>query len=227
MRKLGEVSVKAATLATVILCSCLAPSIYGQSQERVRIIVFPYSSHESDKPEQPAEYLQSRISRLVEQIFYGNENLKALANLSVEPAGTAEKMPHNVRDRADFWKNTGVLEFLSGEVDRKIDPPVIVSDIYVGEDKGSLPSPLVTIRAEMTTTDYGLSHDLHCALTLYVLAMEADRLHADQGVVSQYLAEAKSVLGSPDTSKIHETERMLAQAVQEKLDLLKQIAGRQ
>jgi hypothetical protein len=159
-------------------------------------------------------------------VFSGNQNLTALADLQVEPS--TDKVPASIREKAHFWKTSeSVLEFLSGEIDRSVNPPVIVSDVYIGDDKGTLPSPLVTIRTEMTTTYYELSHELHCALTLYVLAMEADRLHADQGVVSQYLAAARSHLGESSSPDTDEFKKSLAKAVQDKLDLLKQSAGNQ
>jgi hypothetical protein len=212
--------VKNAALTTMLLHWCLAFGTLAQAQERVRIIVFNYYSHEEGKPEQPVLFLQSRIERLIDQVYSVHPNLTALGNLEVK--GSSDIVPASPRERADYWKNSGVLEFFSGEVDHKSNPPVIVSDVYIGEDKGSLLYPTMTIRAEMTTEQYALFHDLHCALTLYLLAIDAERLHADSGVVSQYLAEARSLLGEPAPSDNDPIKKVLAQAVQDKLDMLKQ-----
>jgi hypothetical protein len=216
---------KNAAYATVLLYSCLTSATLAQVSERARIKVFDYYSHEEGKPEQPVLFLQSRIERLVEQVFSAHPSLTVLGDLKVE--GGSDKVPGTLKERADFWKTSGVLEFLTGEIDHKSNPPVIVSDVYIGEDKGSLLYPIVTIRSEMTTADYSLFHDLHCALTLYVLAMDADRLHADPGIVSQYLAEAKSLLGEPGPSDADGIKKALAQAVQDKLNMLKQGGGNQ
>ena len=217
---------KTLILATALFNACLISVGTGQSSQRTLIEVFDYSSDNPGNVDEPVKLLQSRIERLAEQTFKDHPNLETLQDLRVE--GNPDPYPATIRTRADYWKNsTKVLAFLNGEIRHSEGSTKIVSNIYLGEDKGSLQGPMITVRTDWTIEKYSFFHDLHCAATLYALAIEAVRSQADRGVVSQYLAETKSLLGESVSmpSAFESIRNDLLQAVTNQLMLLKQQGG--
>jgi hypothetical protein len=176
--------------------TCVASAVTAQSSERFLVEVFEYSSDRPERTREPVIFLASRIQRLAEEVCSGHQDLKTLRELEVR--GMSDACPSSVDGRATFWsQSTKVLVFLNGELHYDEAPKKIISNAYLGEDKGSLVDPMVTVRSDMSGNCYSDFHDLHCAVILYGLAIDASRLNTDSAVVSQYLAEALNQLKAP------------------------------
>src|SRR6202011_5772495 len=114
--------------------------------------------------------------------------------LAVRP--NTSPYPASLEDLDKFWStNDKVLEVLEGTIFSKTQ--LIQSVVYVGDLQGSLKNNQITIRTELTPEFYSSFRNLHFALTLYLLAMDAKRHNADESVTLQLLAEAQLLLPEP------------------------------
>jgi hypothetical protein len=73
-----------------------------------------------------------------------------------------------------------VLEIIDGFFLPKSNTTEMVSHVHLFDPKGSLKNPTLTIRTEMTASNYGGVRNLHCAVALYALAM--DRRGTKRGI---------------------------------------------
>jgi hypothetical protein len=212
------------TFAFTLLYICLASVATAQNSERFLIKIFAYGPGSTEQL--VTFHLQARLRRLRSQVLSDYPKLTHMQKMTVEVAG--HPLPDNPEAQTNLWKgDETMLEILSGEYYPNEKPPEIVSDIYMGEDKGLLQGSTITVRTKDTSENYELRNDLLCAVTLYALAIDAFRLQADHGVVSQYLAEAKSLLGEP-VSTASPSDRIkndLLKAVTDQLTLLQQQGG--
>jgi hypothetical protein len=182
-------------VTTRILLSLIfiAPMVdlVAQDQQRTDIDVFPYAS-EGGTTNEVFPFLQNRINHIANQVYSGNRTLIALLNLRVNPiTGT---YPATIEKQQDLWKvEPKELAFLGGEVHHlTAGRRIIISNVYLGGDKGLLPGPMIAIRVE--DDNYRSWKELHGALTLYALASDATRLGADPHIRHGYLSEAESYL---------------------------------
>jgi hypothetical protein len=159
-------------------------------------------------------------------MFSAHKNLTALQNLTVTPV--AFPCPDTNLKRAQMWKEKPeLLAFLVGEIhsgQSSNQTLIIISNIYLGEDKGCLKSPMITVEASLSDPDYAFFNDIHCALILYALASDAAHQGVSTDVISQYLAEAKSRLESttspPSTSPFFAVRNDLIKTVTDDLNRL-------
>jgi hypothetical protein len=208
MRKLERLQVKRLSWIVALISTCVATATLAQDADPCRCVVkvFKYASDQPESVDQPDDMIGIRIGTMAESVFSANPSLSALANLKV--IGVKDPYPSTIRDRAQFWNTAKeVLVFLNGELHYHQNPPKIVSNVYLGGDKGILVNPMITIQTEVTW-EGNLGYDLHCAVTLYALAMDASRLNSDNGVVSQYLAEALTRLKFKTASSSSTLEEM-------------------
>jgi hypothetical protein len=206
-----------------LLSLCCVGAVIAQSSERYLVEVFEYASDEPEKATGPVTWLASQINRAAERAHDNHPELNVLAKLSVQEI--KDPYPASIEERANFWRDsTAVLLFFNGEMYFAEKPPKIVSNAYLGEDKGVFRGPMITVRSEMTAKSNAIFNNLHCALTLYALAMDASRMHANGTVIEGYLEEVTRIVGSspvPVVSPVEEIRNTLVKATTDELDMLK------
>jgi hypothetical protein len=198
--------------ATLVLMHLLSTAL----GERTSIEIFSYASfNNSDQTAAVENLLRQKLEHLVEETISAHPELNGLSKLTIVSKNTQLPDPGNL---ATYWKSTHVLEILSGAITGS--PPVVTSNVYLGDLRGSLAKSTLSVQIEINPKEYRSYRDMHSALTLYALAMDAKTRSPQQhGVVSQYLAEAESLLKSipnPD-----ENARALSDAVAKDLIALK------
>jgi len=203
---------KQAATATLVLMYLLKMA----SAERTSIEIFSYASfNSSDQTAAVENLLRQKLEHLVEETISAHPELNGLSKLTIVSKNTQLPDPGNL---AAYWKSTRVLEILSGAITGS--PPVVTSNVYLGDLRGSLTKSTVSVQIEINPREYRSYRDMHSALTLYALAMDAKtRNPQQQGVVSQYLAEAESLLKSIPNAD--ENVRALSDAVAKDLMALK------
>jgi hypothetical protein len=97
-------------------------------------------------------------------------DLLTVGNLKVEKKGESFA---EFDELAAYWRGSPLaLEFIEGEIFAREDPAVMMSNVYLFDLKESLGNGVVTIRTEMTGSNFGPLEDFHCSLVLYALAMD-------------------------------------------------------
>jgi hypothetical protein len=214
------VNKRTATATLALIC------IVGAAMaERMSIDIFSYVS--VDSPDQGGlvqSLLRQKIINLAGEMRRANKEVGELENLRVNLRNAA--LP-DLGDLVQYWKSTHALEILSGAIvtDKPDKPRVLTSNVYLGDLQGSLSKSTISVVIELTPEEYTSWRDMHVALTLYALAMDAKtRRPLPRGIVSQYLAEAESQLKSIQqqaTLRSRQDVLALAEAVKKELTALK------
>jgi hypothetical protein len=189
--------------------------------ERMSIEIFSYASFgSSDQTAAVENLLRQKIQHLVEETMSAHPELSELRNLTVVSKNTA--LP-DLGKLVEYWKSTHALEILSGGITGT--PPVVTSNVYLGDLRGSLSKSTVSVEIIITPQEYRSYRDMHAALTLYALAMDAKTSNPQaQAMVSQYLAEAESLLKSIQQQSIAHSDqdvKDLVDAVRKEFQALK------
>jgi hypothetical protein len=95
--------------------------------------------------------------------------------------------------RETYWRVQNALQLLRGEL-WPGQPYFVDSSIFIGDLRGSFPSPEVHIRMPVQPELVPSTNDSHSLVTYYALAMDARRLRCDPAIVRSLLSRAWSVL---------------------------------
>jgi hypothetical protein len=159
---------------------------------RTDIDVFPYASDTGGVTSEAFNFLRNRINHMTDRLYSSNNQLIALRDVQVNPM--TELYPDTMEKREGRWKKQKKeLIFCGGEVHHPSSSRmIIISNVYLGEDKGLLVGPMIAIRVD--DDDYRMWKELHGAVALYALASDAARIGADPQIRRGYLSEANSYL---------------------------------
>jgi hypothetical protein len=161
------------------------------ADDRVFVELFPYASVGPANPANVTKLLKDRFRRLAEQTLSAHPELDRLNKVSV--VDKTDPLPASAEALAKYWASSPTtLEILSGTISS--NPDVLTSNIYLGDLQGSLKMRTVSVQLALTPKELRSFRDMHGALMLYALAMDAKAKQGPRGVVSQYLAEAESLL---------------------------------
>jgi hypothetical protein len=119
-----------------------------------------------------------------------------------------ERLP-NPGNLEMYWKGSKALEILSGGITEVpsggITEKRLTNNVYLGDLRGSLKTATLSFMIDIKPEEYRRYRDVHSALVLYALAMDAKASSALKGAATQYLAEAESFVKSienPDSDAI-------------------------
>lgn len=167
------------------------------SGDRVFVELFPYASFGTANPTTVNKLLKDRLRRLAEQTSSAHPELARVDKVSV--VDKTDPLPVSNEALAKYWRgSSSTLQILSGTISSG-NPDVLTSNVYLGDLQGSLKTRTVNVQLLLTPQELRSFRDMHGALMLYALAMDAKAKQGPRGVVSQYLAEAESLL--KDVSK--------------------------
>lgn len=162
------------------------------ADDRVFVELFPYASVGTANPTAVSTLLKDRFRRLAEQTSSAHPELARLDKVSV--VDKTDPLPVSNEALANYWRGSPTtLQILSGSISSG-NPGVLTSNIYLGDLQGSLTTRTINVQLLLTPKELRSFRDMHGALMLYALAMDAKAKQGARGVISQYLAEAESLL---------------------------------
>ena len=188
-------------------CLNISPSI----QPRITIPLFRYAGTDVGEASNHFTRFQSIIQRKLTtlsgeaQYSYAHEQsspqartqqLGYLGKLSLSFPREGPQ-PDNLRtllQREDFWKNQNALLLFRGELWTDKTKPYVLSDIYLGDLRGSFPAQEVRVKLSIQPESVPKTLDSHSLIIYYALAMDARRLGCDPAIVNALLAKARSIL---------------------------------
>jgi hypothetical protein len=194
MRKLGYISMIKYALLCALGIVCMTLQTAADDRLRLFVEVFPYASVGAGHPADVNKLLKDRFRRLAEQTLSAHPELDRLNKVSV--VDKTDPLPASAEALAKYWSaSPTTLEILSGTISGNSgNPDVLTSNIYLGDLHGSLRMMTVNVQLLLTPKELRSFRDMHSALMLYALAMDAKAKQGPRGVVSQLLAEAESLL---------------------------------
>lgn len=204
----------------VLAVSCFAACAVGG--DRLSIQVFPHSVIGSNIEHDTVEkLLRNKLELLAQQTVSAHPDLAQLRLVRVD--SIKAPLPASSEALEAYWSNSpDALEVLSGAIFS--NPSVIASNVYLGDLQGSLDAKTISVRVALTPEEFFSYRDVHGALMLYALAMDAKRQKPQRGVISQYLAEAESLLRTVEQRPISGLDtavKTLSEAISKELDKLK------
>lgn len=160
---------------------------------RTTIELLPYGSLTDTKDAErvAAILLQKLLNLVAETQSVSPELSNTLASVKIHTSGTTLPSP---ADFNTYWNQNSVLQILSGTLFKDRNPQRVKSSVFVGDLRGSLPKNLVDIEFDVVPQAFRPNYDMHAALTLYTLAMNAKATAKPNGVITQLLAGANSLL---------------------------------
>lgn len=210
--------VKRILLFALVLVSLI---IGTAGDDRFFVEVFPYASVGNARPDDVTKLLKDKLRRLAEQTISAHPELDRLNKINV--FDKKDPLPASGEALAKYWAGSPTtLEILSGVISS--NPDVLTSNIYLGELQGSLKTRTVSVQIPLTPVELKSCRDMHGALMLYALAMDAKGNNQQRSIVLQYLAEAESLLKDirqRATSPTDVGAESLSDAVAKEVSLLK------
>jgi hypothetical protein len=190
------------------------------ADDRLLIELFPYASINNADPKSVAKLLRERLQHLAEQTVSANPQLKRLNEVKIiEKDEKYSPLPASAEDLAVYWSNAHrTLEILFGD----IAPAYLTSHVYLGDLNGSLKVRTLVAQISLTNDELRKWRDMHGALMLYALAMDAKNRNEDRGIIFQYLGETESLLKDVAERTVagsDEDVRALSEAVTKEIQL--------
>lgn len=211
-----------AWLVTIVVYCWIVASASAQVPFRFQIEIFPYAVDGAGDPKLPFHHLKPIVARLAQRLSSRSDHPKDLSVLrALDVVSNDSEYPSgSVLDT--LWRSSHCLQILGGTVFAKSSPTILESLVYLGDLKGSIPETTLTIRTELTAEQYENFHDLFCALTLYLLAIEARIQGGGPSDVLFYLAQAESALPNSVNSSevINSAAKELSDAIQADINAL-------
>jgi hypothetical protein len=161
--------------------------------DRDSIEIFSYSSFTNNDPTPAvANLLRQKWELLREQTISAHPELTAkMTKIHIVARNSALPDPDQL---SSYWQQTPVLEILSGGTVQTPSGNTMTTNIYLGDLKGLLKKPTVSVKLIVTAEEYQNYRDLHSVVTLYAIAMDTRKNHPTDRGITQYLADAKSLL---------------------------------
>ncbi|MCP4368622.1 MAG: hypothetical protein GY797_11010 [Deltaproteobacteria bacterium] len=157
---------------------------------RLSITILKYGGASEETLERLEEMLYSKIgTRIFRDALRENDpNFDYLKRLKI--TRTKESQLKTSEDYSEFWDVSKSLELLHGAEFPDGDTSIILSTIYLGSLKGSLPNTSIQLQIKITPNEYYHFKDSHSLATVYALAMDAIRLNKPPNVISFFLNKA-------------------------------------
>lgn len=174
------------------------------ADDRVFVELYPYALVGAANPTTVSTLLKNRFRLLAEQTSSAHPELARVDKVSV--VDKTNPFPVSNEALEQYWRSSPTtLQILSGSISSGSgSPDVLTSSIYLGDLQGSLKTRTVNVQLVLTPKELRSFRDMHGALMLYALAMDAKAKKGARGVVSQYLAEAESLLKDVSKSAVSE-----------------------
>ncbi len=205
---IGKTGVIKLHLIIILFALYFVGSASGQRSPRTSIELFSYTSFDaSDQTPEVENLLVQKLQRLVGEIGSAHPDLaEQVKHLTV--LNKKQRLP-NPGNLETYWRGSKALEILSGGITEVLSGGVtekrLTSNVYLGDLHGSLKTATVSFMIDIKPEEYRNYRDVHSALVLYALAMDAKGSSALRGAATQYLAEAESSINSvanPDSDTI-------------------------
>ncbi len=172
------------------LIKALDESYHAYKGERLKVSLFNYASCK-DYQEQFTELLDSKIKSLSGILSSSGNQYEYIARLTLVTEG---RPPIGSLDDINrYWETTHSLQILSGICDKKDNDVLIISQVFLGDLRGRLHSPL-RITFKYDTKEYAVTKDVHSLLILYSLARDAQERGLDRELIRKYLVEATNII---------------------------------
>jgi hypothetical protein len=205
---IGKIGVIKLHLTIILFALYFVSSASGQHSPRTSIELFSYTSFgASDQTTDVENLLKQKLRRLVDEVGSAHPDLaEQVKKLTVDHKQGLLPDPVNLEIH---WKSSKALEILSGGITEVrsggITEKRLTTNVYLGDLHGSLKTATVSFMIAITPEEYRRYRDVHSALVLYALAMDAKASSVLKGAATQYLAEAESSISSitnPDSDAI-------------------------
>lgn len=192
-------------LVMLILCCCLIVNlvthvdVLAQSAPRLMISIFKYSGirTERHKSEFKAfkEIIVAKILKLTQEVEAKGTNFSYVSGLTpnfVSDLASDEHVPFtgSQKDLHDHWYSSGALEVLLGRIRSTGSAFSVRSEVFLGDLKGNLKKSFVTLDLPIVDDQFDTTRDSHTIVTLYALAMDAQKRSRPRSDVLAFLSEA-------------------------------------
>jgi len=177
-------------------------AIYADAQivPRVSISIYKYSVNSTKQAkgfDQFKDIISAKIRKLSEELQVKSGKIDYISGLSPHFVTRPNNIEHlrfdgSVEDLYKHWRNSSALEVFTGRV-RDVGSGLSVrSDVFLGDLKGDLAKQTITLDLPINDDQFDTTRDSHTAVTLYALAMDAQRCGSPPDVVLVFLSEAYS-----------------------------------
>jgi hypothetical protein len=171
----------------------------AQSSPRLIISIFKYSGIRTEKDKNEfegfKEIIVAKIHKLTQEIEYKGKEFSYISDLMpsfVANFGSNEHVPFtgSQKDLHNHWDSSGALEVMWGRI-RSIDSTFSVrSEVFLGDLKGNLEKPSITLDLPIVDDQFDTTRDSHTVITLYALAIDAQKRGRPRSEVLAFLSEA-------------------------------------
>jgi hypothetical protein len=203
----------AAAAFTVSTAAAQCSGITASVQPRLTIPVFRYAGSEDDEARSHFSRFQAvlgvKLETLIGEVQQADsgesgvdpgvgpspQRLDYLRDLGlyVPQDGPITDTLNTLAKRETYWRKQNALQLLRGEM-WPGQPYFVDSRIFIGDLRGSFPSPEVHVRMPVRPELVPSTNDSHSLVTYYALAMDARRLRCDPAIIRSFLSRAWSVL---------------------------------
>ena len=197
--------------------------LYADSAPRTTITVYKYDGVANAELEKYFDQFKGIIKRRITQISSNlsdpnrGEEFKYISSLDLLES---QKKAGSVGQREEVWKNTSVLQLLSGIVFDQGQTATVMSEVYLGVLPDYLKDSLVEIELNVSPEEYRKTNDIYSALTLYSILVDALDKQPSH-ITSQYLGVARTYVNdldnqAPLTVELKNALKKVEQALKEK-----------
>lgn len=110
--------------------------------------------------------------------------------------------PPNLDIMRRRWREVGALQVIGPVSVQDHGATLISSTIFLGDLQGTLPSDFLDVRQRVITSDYKVTRDSIALVTLYALAMDAERLKRQAAITCGLLSEARTIAADLNLKKL-------------------------
>ena len=180
------------------------------NEQRLIISIYKYSGlnrsqiHEA-KFYEFEEIISSKLLLLPQELIATNKHFEYVSNLRKILVHDLYSNEHvfftgTNKELHIFWDESNSLEVLLGRVRLKNNIYSVRSNIYLGDLKGNLDKPSITLDLPIIDEQFDTTRDSHTIVTLYALAMDAINCNKPPWIIQHLLSEAYERLSDiPDS----------------------------
>jgi hypothetical protein len=197
----------------------------NEFKPRSFVSVFKYSRVHSDQEEKEfkefIEIISAKILNLAEEFKIKGDNFNYFGQLKTsivldEKTGKPKIFEGNMQELDEHWKKSGALGVLNGRLRLQDKIITVRSNVFLGELKGELASPIITLDMPITDDEFDSTRDSHSLVTLYAMAMDAKKRGRPPYEILSILSEANAI--AKDFKKDMPGIQTLQSAINKSLD---------
>ncbi len=224
---------KKVSLIIIVICLYISCNFYLNARAapdkeinpRLFVSVFKYSKVHSDQEENEfkefIEIIRTKILKLAEELKIKGYNFNYLGQLKTsmvldEKTGKPKIFEGSMQELDEHWKRSGALEVLNGRLRHQDKIITVRSNVFLGELKGELATPIITLDMPISDNEFDSTRDSHSLVTLYAMAMDAKNRGRPPYEIISILSEANAI--AEDFKKDMPGIQTLQSAIKKSLD---------